>query len=71
MSVESVAVVAREDAFVLRMALIVRSVNEEVPLLLTIFDQTMAERVTGEMANTQRDLARRNRRAVAGRTLHR
>ena len=52
-AVESIAVVAREDAFVLRMALLVRSVNEEVPLLLTIFDQTMAERVTGEMANTR------------------
>ena len=51
-AVDSVAVVAREDAFVLRMALIVRSVSEEVPLLLTIFDQTMAEQVTGEVPNT-------------------
>jgi Trk K+ transport system NAD-binding subunit len=50
--VESVAVVAREDAFVLRMALIVRSVSEEVPLLLTIFDQAMAEQVAGELPNT-------------------
>jgi len=46
-------VVVREDAFVLRMALIVRSVSEEVPLLLTIFDQTMAEQVVGEVPNTQ------------------
>jgi Trk K+ transport system NAD-binding subunit len=52
-SVDSVAVVAREDAFVLRMALIVRSVSEEVPLLLTIFDQAMAEQVAGELPNTR------------------
>ena len=52
-AVDSVAVVAREDAFVLRMALIVRSVSEEMPLLLTIFDQTMAEQVAREVANTQ------------------
>lgn len=50
---DSVAVVAREDAFVLRMALIVRSVSEEVPLLLTIFDRTMAEHVTAEVSNTR------------------
>ncbi|HEX6116135.1 MAG TPA: NAD-binding protein [Solirubrobacterales bacterium] len=49
---DSVAVVAREDAFVLRIALIVRSVSEEVPLLLTIFDETMAEQVAGEVPNT-------------------
>src|SRR5688500_9924600 len=48
-AVNSVAVVAREDAFVLRMALIVRSVSAEVPLLLTIFDQTMAEQVADEV----------------------
>jgi Trk K+ transport system NAD-binding subunit len=51
-SVDSVAVVAREDAFVLRTALIVRSVSEEVPLLLTVFDQAMAEQVAGELPNT-------------------
>ena len=45
--VDSVAVVEREDAFVLRMALIVRSVTEEIPLVLTIFDQTTAEQVAG------------------------
>ena len=49
---DSVVVVAREDAVVLRMALIVRSVSEELPLLLTIFDQTMAEQVAAEVANT-------------------
>jgi hypothetical protein len=52
-AVESIVVVARDDAFVLRMALLVRSVNDQVPILLTIFDQTMAERVTGEIANTR------------------
>ena len=51
-SVDSVAVVARDDAIVLRMALIVRSVIEEVPLVLTIFDETMAEQVAGELPNT-------------------
>lgn len=50
--VDSVAVVARTDAFVLRMALIVRSLSEEVPLLLTIFDPTMAEQVVEEIPNT-------------------
>ena len=52
-SAGSVAVVAREDAFVLRMALIVRTVTEEVPLLLTIFDETMAKQVAGELPNTR------------------
>ena len=52
-SVTSVTVVGREDPFVLRMALFVRSVSEEVPLLLTIFDETMAEQVTREIKNTR------------------
>ena len=50
--VDSVAVIAREDAFVLRMALIVRSVTEDTPLVLTIFDETMAEQVAGDLPNT-------------------
>jgi hypothetical protein len=49
---DSVAVVARTDAIVLRMALMVRAVSDEVPLLLTIFDATMAEEVTREWPNT-------------------
>ena len=49
---DSVVVVGREDAYVLRMALIVRSASEEVPLVLTIFDQTMAEQVAAELPNT-------------------
>ena len=52
-SVDSVAVVARDDAVVLRMALIVRSISAEAPLVLTIFDETMAEQVAGELPNTQ------------------
>jgi hypothetical protein len=50
--IDSIAVVAREDAFVVRMALIVRSVSKELPLLLTIFDETMAEQVAGELKHT-------------------
>jgi hypothetical protein len=50
--VDSVAVVARADAIVLRMALMVRAVSDDVPLLLTIFDATMAEEVAGEWPNT-------------------
>lgn len=52
-TVDSVAVVARADAFVLRMALIVRSISEEVPLLLTIFDRTMGEQVSSSVPNTR------------------
>jgi Trk K+ transport system NAD-binding subunit len=51
--VDSVCVVAREDPFVLRMALIVRSVSKEMPLVLTIFDQTMAEQVARHVPNTR------------------
>ena len=42
-----------------------------MPLLLTIFDQTMAEQVAARGAEHAGDLARRHRRAVAGRALHR
>ncbi len=50
--VDSVAVVARADAIVLRIALMVRAASDEVPLLLTIFDATLAEEVTREWPNT-------------------
>ncbi|MDQ4048862.1 MAG: hypothetical protein M3131_05700, partial [Actinomycetota bacterium] len=50
--VDSVAVVAGEDPIVLRMALMVRAVSEDVPLLLTIFDPTMAAEMSHELANT-------------------
>jgi len=49
--VDSVAVVAR-DAIVLRMALMVRAVSDDVPLLLTIFDSTMAEQVARDVPGT-------------------
>jgi len=51
-AVGSVAVVAREDAIVLRMALMVRAISEDVPLLLTIFDPTMAEQVARDVKGT-------------------
>lgn len=51
--VDSVAVVEREDAIVLRFALMVRAVSEDVPLLLTIFDETMAEQLGDVVANTR------------------
>jgi len=51
--VDSVAVVARADAIALRMALMVRAVSEDVPLLLTIYDATMADEVVRKWPNTQ------------------
>ncbi len=51
--VDSIAVVGRSDAIVLRMALMVRAVNEDVPLVLTIFDETMAGHMERELPNTQ------------------
>ena len=51
--VDHVAVVALSDAIVLRFALMVRLASEDVPLLLTIFDWTMAEQVSGMIPRTQ------------------
>jgi len=51
--IDSVAVVERTDAIVLRFALMVRAVTDDVPLLLTIFDATMAEQVTEGVPNTR------------------
>lgn len=50
--VDSVAVVGRADAVVLRHALTVRSVSDEVLLLLTIFDPTMAEQMRDRLGHT-------------------
>ncbi len=50
--VDAVAVVAGEDPIVLRMALMVRAVSDDVPLLLTIFDPTMAGEMAHELPNT-------------------
>ena len=69
--VDSVAVVAREDAFVLRMALFVRSVSEELPLVLTIFDQTMAEQVARDVPNTHVTSLAEIVAPVVGGTVHR
>lgn len=43
--VDCVAVVSRDDAIALRAALMVRFVDAEIPLLVTIFDPTMAGQV--------------------------
>ena len=51
--VRAVAVVARSDAIVLRMALMVRAESQDVPLLLTIFDPTTAEQVAHVVPNTR------------------
>ena len=51
--IDSVAVVEREDARVLRLALMVRAISTDVPLLLTIFDPTMAEQVGDILPNTR------------------
>jgi voltage-gated potassium channel Kch len=51
--VDAVAVVEREDARVLRLALMVRAISTDIPLLLTIFDPTMAEQVGEILPNTR------------------
>jgi hypothetical protein len=44
--IDKVLIVSREDAVVLRFALMVRYVDADVPMLVTIFDPTMARQVT-------------------------
>jgi TrkA-N domain len=51
--IDRVVVVARADAFVLRMALMVRFVDAEMPMLVTIFDPTMAEQVREEIEHVE------------------
>jgi hypothetical protein len=51
--VDAVAVVGRADAVVLRHALMVRDVHDDVPLLLTIFDPTMAQTMERELPHTR------------------
>ena len=48
-AVDTVAIVSRDDAFVLRAALVVRYVDDDVPMLVTIFDETMAAHVRAEI----------------------
>lgn len=50
-TIDSVAVVARTDAIVLRFALMVRAASDDVPLLLTIFDPSMSEQVREMVPN--------------------
>jgi hypothetical protein len=50
--VDAVAVVSGEDPIVLRMALMVRAACDDVPLLLTIFDPTMARETAKAMPKT-------------------
>ena len=47
--VDNVAIVGTSDAVVMRMALLVRAVDDQVPMLLTIFDPTMAEYIASEI----------------------
>ena len=61
----------RADAIVLRLALMVRAVDEDVPLLLTIFDPDDGADVARELPNTACHVAGGHRRAVARRPLHR
>jgi vacuolar-type H+-ATPase subunit F/Vma7 len=51
--IDTVAVVGRTDAVVLRRALMVRDVSDDVPLLLTIFDPTMARTMERELGHTR------------------
>ena len=43
--IDRAAIVSRDDAVVLRVALMVRSVDPDVPMLVTIFDPTMSRQV--------------------------
>jgi Trk K+ transport system NAD-binding subunit len=43
--IDRVVVVSRDDAAALRIALMVRNLDDEVPMLVTIFDPTMARQV--------------------------
>ena len=52
-AVDAVAVVGRSDAIVLRLALMVRDLSDDVLLVLTIFDAAMADEVAREWPNTR------------------
>jgi voltage-gated potassium channel Kch len=43
--IDRILIVSRDDAGALRMALMVRNLDDELPLLVTIFDPTMAQQV--------------------------
>ena len=46
-----VCIATRDDAFPLRIALLVRHLDEDVPLLVTIFDPGIAEQIEGTIPN--------------------
>ena len=51
--IDRVAIVSRDDAKVLRFALMVRHVDEDVPMLVTIFEPTMAAQVDRELEHCE------------------
>ena len=69
-SFDVACVAAREDAYPLRMALLVRHYSD-VRLVVTIFDPAMARLVRETIPDCERDLGRGHRRAHAGRTVSR
>ena len=51
--IDRVAIVSRDDAKVLRFALMVRHVDEDVPMLVTIFDPTMAAQIDRDLEHCE------------------
>jgi Trk K+ transport system NAD-binding subunit len=51
--IDQVAIVSRDDAVVLRFALMVRHVDEDVPMLVTIFDPTMAAQIDRDLEHCE------------------
>ena len=51
--IDRVVVVSRDDAAALRTALMVRNLDDEVPMLVTIFDPTMAAEVERSIAHCE------------------
>ena len=64
-----VCVASREDAFPLRMALLVRHLDEDVRLVVTIFDPAMADQVARHDPALHGDLGGRHRGALVGRAV--
>ena len=63
--------VSRDDAWPLRAALLVRHIDADVPIVATIFDPMTGRELEQEIGNMQDHLARRHRRADAGRPVPR
>ena len=51
--IDRVVVVSRDDAVALRTALMIRNVDGDVPMMVTIFDPTMAARVDAELEHCE------------------